>query len=64
MKAARWIIKTHIFRADEYICSSCGTVSDKPYNVCPGCGRPMKNAKYDASWVDEAEFFSLMSDDD
>ncbi len=64
MKTARWIRRTHLFRADEYVCSSCRRVSDAPYNVCPRCGSPMKKAKGDASWVDEAEMFSAIFDDD
>ena len=64
MKAAYWIQKTHLFRADEFICSACGRVSGKPYKVCPACGSTMKNAKYEASWVDEAEGLSALLDDD
>ena len=64
MKAAYWIQKTHLFRADEFICSACGSVSSKPYKVCPTCGSVMKKAKYDASWVDEAEGLSALLDDD
>ena len=64
MKAAHWIQKTHLFKADEFICSACGTRSDKPYKECPACGAPMKRAKYEASWVDEAEGLSALLDDD
>lgn len=64
MKAAHWVQKTHLFRADEFICSACGSVSGKPYKVCPTCGSTMKNAKYEASWVDEAEGLSALLDDD
>ena len=64
MKAAHWIQKTHLFRADEFICSACGAKSDKPYKVCPACGSPMKKTRYDASWVDEAEGLSALLDDD
>lgn len=28
------------------------------------CGKTMKEAKYDPSWVDEAEWLSAVSDDD
>lgn len=31
MKKTKWLQKTHLLRADEYICPVCGTVSDKPY---------------------------------
>ena len=64
MKAARWLQKTHLFRADEFICSTCGFKSDKPYKVCPACGSSMKKTRYDASWVDEAEGISALLDDD
>ena len=64
MKSAHWIQKTHLFRADEYICSACNSVSGKPYKVCPACRAPMKKAKYEASWVDEAEGLSALLDDD
>ena len=64
MKAAHWIRHTHLFRADEYICSACGTSCKKPYTSCPACGTPMKKTKYDPSWVDEAEGLSAILDDD
>jgi len=53
----------HLFRPDEYTCSACKAVSAKPYKVCPSCGASMKKAKYDPSWVDEAEGFSALLDD-
>lgn len=64
MRAAHWIQKTHLFRADEFICSACGVKADKPYRTCPSCGQAMKKTKYDASWVDEAEGLSAILDDD
>ncbi len=64
MKTSHWVRKTHLFRADEFICSSCHAASDKPYAVCPRCGTPMKKAKYDPSWVDEAEGLSALLDED
>ena len=64
MKAAYWIQKTHLFRADEFICSACGRVSGKPYKVCPNCQSVMGKSKYDPSWVDEAEGLSALLDDD
>ena len=64
MKAAYWTQRTHLFRADEYICSACKTTCDKPYKVCPSCGAPMNKSKYDPSWVDEAEGLSALLDDD
>lgn len=64
MKTAHWIQRTHLFRADEFICSVCKASSSKPYAACPACGTAMKKAKYDPSWVDEAESLSAMLDDD
>ena len=64
MKSAHWLQRTHLFRADEYICPACKAVSRKPARVCPSCGAKMKNAKYDPSWVDEAEGLSALLDDD
>jgi hypothetical protein len=64
MSAAHWIQRTHLFRADEFICSACHAVSRKPYKQCPNCGKTMKKAKYDPSWVDEAEGLSAVLDDD
>jgi len=64
MKSADWTQRTHLFRADEYICSVCGSSCDKPYKVCPKCGAKMKKGKYDPSWVDEAEGLSALLDDD
>ena len=62
-KTAYWSQKTHLLRADEFICSECGTVSDKGYGTCPGCGARMKKSKYDPSWVDEAEFLDTFFGD-
>ena len=64
MKSAHWIQRTHLFRADEYICSACGASYKKPYRECPSCGASMKKAKYDPSWVDETEGLSALLDDD
>lgn len=64
MKSAHRIQRTHLFRADEFICSECRSVCNKPYKVCPECGTPMKETKYDAFWVDEAEGLSAILDDD
>ncbi len=64
MKEAHWIQKTHLFRADDFICSACGAKSNKPYKVCPDCGHEMKKTKYDESWVDETEGLSALLDDD
>lgn len=62
---ARWIVRTHLFRRDEYICSVCDRVSDKPYEVCPYCQIPRKKKlEYHATWVDEIECMSAALDDD
>ncbi len=63
-KTARWVQRTHLFRADEYICSACGASVSKPSPGCPHCGRVMGRAKYDPTWVDEAEAVSALLDDD
>ena len=64
MRADLWIQKTHLFGKDEYICTACRAVCDKPYQVCPVCGTEKTRVSYDASWVDEAEELSIMLDDD
>jgi len=63
-RKADWIQHTHLFRADEYICSACGIVCHKPIEVCPGCGSGMGKTKYDPSWVDESEGLTALLDDD
>ena len=62
--AVQWIQKTHLFKADEYICSRCGAAYSKPYKVCPDCQSVMGRSKYDPSWVDEAEGLSALLDED
>ena len=64
MKQSHWTRRTHLFRADEYICSACGASRQKPSPSCPACGATMKKTKYDPSWVDEAEGLSAILDDD
>ncbi len=64
MRKARWIRKTHLFRADEYLCPVCGPVFAKPCAVCPACHSPMTGAKADPSWADEAEELSALLDED
>ena len=49
MKRVRRIQETHLFRADEYICSRCGAAYSKPYEVYPQCQPVMGRAKYDPS---------------
>lgn len=64
MKTAHCTQRTHLYRADEFICSACRHVSGKPYNVCTTCRAVMKKARYDANWVAEAEGLSAILDDD
>ncbi len=58
-RTAHWIQKTHLLRADEYVCSACGRHFDAPYEECPHCHRVMTGSDYDPSWVDEAEFLDI-----
>ena len=64
MKRPRWIRKTHLFRADEYICSRCGATYSRPYKICPHCQSEMGKTRFDPSWVDEAEGLSAILEDD
>ena len=64
MKRTRWIRKTHLFRADEYLCSCCGASCGRSYKICPNCQSEMGKPKYDPSWVDEAEGLSAILEDD
>ena len=64
MRRVHWIRKTHLFRADEYICSRCSAVCDRPNRICPNCQSVMGESRYDPSWVDEAEGLSALLDDD
>ena len=50
-----WIQRTHIIKADEYECSSCGYRSDTAYEVCPRCYARMNGGQYDPTFVDELE---------
>lgn len=62
---AYWTQHTHLFEDDEYECSACGAMHDKPYAVCPNCNSHMGKVKYDASWVDEmAEYDEIIGYDD
>lgn len=62
-KIAKWIQHTHLFHKDEYECSACGFITDKPYKTCPQCAMSMKGSKYDPSWVDEMEIVDAIFDD-
>lgn len=60
---AHWVQHTHLFRPDEYECSRCCSMSQKPYSVCPACDADMISSKYDPSWVDEMEFMDMLFSD-
>ena len=64
MKKTKWLQKTHLFRADEYICPVCGAVSDTPRRKCPSCGTVLYRTAGNSTWVDEAEGLSALLDDD
>ena len=64
MKTACWIHRSHLLLPDEYICSACKQVFNKPYRECPICGARMKKSRYDLTWIDEAEGLSAILDDD
>ena len=64
MKRVRWIQKTHLFRADEYICSRCGASFGRPCQICPNCRSVMGKIQVDPSWADEAEGLSALLDED
>lgn len=55
--------KTHLFRADEFICSACGHIERKKFRRCPSCGADMSKRKYEPTWVDEAEIMDIISGD-
>ena len=63
-KRPYWIRRTHLFRADEFICSHCGSIATKAYACCPGCGAQMSTTKYDPHWVAEMEMMDILFDDD
>ena len=64
MKTERWTQKSHLFRADEYICPVCGAAADRPYKKCPSCGTVLGGSKKDSAWVEEAESIAALMDDD
>ncbi len=63
MKKVYWIKHTHLFAADEYVCSNCGKKSEKPTQFCPRCGAKMAGVKTDANWADEMEAVDSILDD-
>ena len=52
---AVWIKHTHLFVDDEYECSRCGRISDRPYRQCPHCNTDMTKIEDDQTWIEEAE---------
>lgn len=58
-----WIQHDHFFRDNEYECSSCGYISDRPHPVCPGCGKKMNGSEYDPSFIDELEEMEMILED-
>ena len=60
-KKAKWIIRTHLFRKDEYECSACGWLTIAPYRICPNCGAVMKGSETDTTWMDEMEEYDAIS---
>ena len=64
MSKSKWIHNTHLFRADDFTCSNCRSVSDKPDKVCPSCAAQMRSGNHNPSWVDDAEGLSALLDDD
>ena len=58
---AYWTQITHLLDPDEFICSHCHYVTTKKgLKICPQCSARMKETKYVASWVDEAEWFDTV----
>ena len=62
-KKAVWVIRTHLLRADEIVCSRCGRAVPRPVPVCPGCGTRMEGKEKDLNWVDEAFLLDMLLDD-
>ena len=59
-RKAYWTKKTHIFKKDEYICSGCHYIADKPCKNCPSCRSKMNGSNYDPNWVDEIEMIDSL----
>ena len=60
---ARLVRRTHVFKADEYICANCSYSLPAPFGVCPRCGAEMRGNRYDPVWVDEMEALDAIFDD-
>ncbi len=61
---AHWTRRTHLLRADEYICSRCRRSFAQPTAFCPACGAQMGKTKSDAHWLLEAEVLNMIMDDE
>ena len=57
---AVWIKQTHLFADEEYECSRCRKISDRPYIQCPHCNAEMTKIEDDQTWIEEAEMFEDM----
>ena len=62
-KSGYWIEEAHVFRADVYRCSECGSEFKKISKTCPKCGCRMKKSKYDPKWVDELSLLDAILED-
>ncbi len=60
---AVWILETHLFRADEYVCSACHHAAKETLPVCPVCGAVMRGLTEDPLWVDDLEELDAILDD-
>lgn len=65
MEKPYWTQHTHLFSDDEYECSACNALYDRPYNVCPDCKTRIVKIKYDPSWITEmADYDEICGFDD
>ena len=62
MRQDLWIQKTHLFSKDEYICTACRAVCDKPYQVCPVCGAEIIERKQSYSCTNRDCRFAIWKD--
>ena len=42
MRKGHWILEDSYRRPNEYICSRCRCISDRPFRFCPQCGSRMR----------------------
>ena len=62
-KTGYWKHEAHMFKADEFICSECGSGFGKMSSQCPRCKARMKKTKYDPKWIDELEAYDALFED-